>query len=155
MVDLSTVLKNDLVLRKSLFGPDARISTNYAIYSCRAPISDQYIFRLSAFEPTDEVIAEINRDDNDREIDLDNTDDEAGSDDEERKPGVKTEAKQWKSSIGPDSEGEDEHKPSPSKKPEDVPLWMSEDIPSTKMLWMSNEIQRYVNILCPLERIRN
>lgn len=116
------------------------MSPNYATCSCRAPISDQHIFRLSAFEPTDEEIAEINGDD-DREIDLDHTDDEAGSD-EESKPAFKKNPKQWKTSIGPDSEGEDEHKPSTSKKSKDVPLWMSEDIPSTKMLWMSNEIQR-------------
>ncbi|KAK4694961.1 hypothetical protein P7C70_g8647, partial [Phenoliferia sp. Uapishka_3] len=136
--------------------------------SCRQPIAEHSLFSRKCFEPTDEEIAEIpgNMDLDDDEARSEeeegNTDDDEFLDLDEvvarkEKKKAKAKASASGSKVAPkqnnraiviDSDDEEEEKDTEASKsgkqkaPKELPDWMASQEPSTKMVWLYNEISR-------------
>lgn len=113
--------------------------------SCRKAVSHEYIFKLAAFEPDESEITDITG--VSMEVD-------AESDDEEDAGPVKI-VKQKNKAVILDSDDEEEMESEPvasskrgkgKKEEKELPPWMTDQLPSTKMLWLSDEIKRYSSL---------
>lgn len=117
--------------------------------NCRGPISEIMIFNLAAFEPTDEEIAEVTGVDLEKQS-IDTGKESDSDDEEEEEAPVKTKKKNR--AVIEDSDEEEEKKPEKEKMSEkkagkqkaakELPGWMAQQEPSTKMRWLLEEIRR-------------
>lgn len=116
--------------------------------SCRGPISNDFIFKSIAFDPTDEELSDVIGAPVDEAVDDDEEDEDAmpamrkmkrkqiaASEDEDEEM-----AKPVKAVV--DVKGKGKAKKEVVKKEEESDNWMDIQEPSTKMKWLYEEIQR-------------